>query len=65
MFIFAAKGSPSFYIWIGILTIPIISGIIAYAQQFNYGLVVTHLSDQVSWGAYIANFTYLVGVSDA
>jgi molybdopterin-containing oxidoreductase family membrane subunit len=29
------------------------------------GLIVTNLTDQVSWGAYIANFTFLVGVAAA
>ena len=29
------------------------------------GLIVTGMSDQVSWGVYIANFTFLVGVAAA
>ena len=29
------------------------------------GLITTGMSDQVSWGAYIANFTYLVGIAAA
>ena len=27
----------------------------------SHGLIVTGMSDQVSWGVYIANFTFLVG----
>ena len=37
----------------------------AYAQQWQQGLAVTGMSDQVSWGVYIANFTFLVGVAAA
>jgi molybdopterin-containing oxidoreductase family membrane subunit len=36
-----------------------------YGQQLAAGLIVTHLSNQVSWGFYIANFTFLVGVAAA
>ena len=47
------------------LAVPIVLGIAFYSQQLTYGLAVTNLSDQVSWGAYIANFTFLVGVAAA
>lgn len=40
-------------------------GALAYSYQFQHGLIVTNLSDQVSWGAYIANFTFLVGIAAA
>ena len=35
------------------------------AKQFAHGLIVTGMSDEVSWGVYIANFTFLVGVAAA
>ena len=35
------------------------------AKQFVHGLIVTGMSDEVSWGVYIANFTFLVGVAAA
>ena len=35
------------------------------ARQFAHGLIVTGMSDEVSWGVYIANFTFLVGVAAA
>lgn len=34
-----------------------------YAQQFHYGLGITGMSRDVSWGVYIAQFTFLVGVA--
>jgi Ni/Fe-hydrogenase subunit HybB-like protein len=40
-------------------------GIFAYSFQARYGLSVTGMSDIVSWGFYISNFTFLVGVAAA
>jgi molybdopterin-containing oxidoreductase family membrane subunit len=36
-----------------------------YSLQLRYGLAVTGMSDQVSWGLYISNFTFLVGMAAA
>ncbi|SPE54512.1 Polysulphide reductase NrfD [Verrucomicrobia bacterium] len=49
----------------GGLTLICLLGINAYARQFAQGLIVTGMSDEVSWGVYIANFTFLVGVAAA
>jgi len=38
-------------------------GLNAWAQQVAEGLAVTHMTDHVSWGLYIANFTFAVGVA--
>jgi molybdopterin-containing oxidoreductase family membrane subunit len=43
----------------------ILVGALFYGDQCIHGFVVTNMTDQVSWGAYIANFTYLVGVAAA
>lgn len=40
-------------------------GAYAYLHQARYGLVVTGMNDIVSWGFYISNFTFLVGVAAA
>ncbi len=61
----AIVGPPAFYIWNSILTFLFLLGGIAYIYQLQNGLIVTNLTDQVSWGAYIANFTFLVGVAAA
>ena len=34
-----------------------------YLMQLKFGLGITGMSRDVSWGFYIANFTYLVGVA--
>jgi len=38
-------------------------GFASYMLQFNKGLTVTGMSRDVSWGFYIAQFTFLVGVA--
>ncbi len=39
-------------------------GVYAYFVQAKLGLSVTGMSDIVSWGFYISNFTFLVGVTE-
>ena len=38
---------------------------LAYANQMYSGLITTAMRDQVSWGFYISNFTFMVGVAAA
>jgi molybdopterin-containing oxidoreductase family membrane subunit len=47
------------------LTVVALLGLSAYAKQLVVGIATTGMSDQVSWGMYIANFTYLVGIAAA
>lgn len=65
MLAYAAQGSRAYYVWMGSLAVVIVIGLYNWVQQLKHGFVVTNLSDQVSWGAYIANFTFLVGVAAA
>ncbi|MCA8981508.1 MAG: polysulfide reductase NrfD [Planctomycetes bacterium] len=51
--------------WMLVLTVFALFGLNAYAKQLVHGLQVTGMTDQVSWGMYIANFTYLVGMAAA
>ena len=59
------EGDWRYYLWIGLLFAVCLLGLNAYAKQFVHGLVVTDMTDQVSWGVYMANFTFLVGVAAA
>ncbi|MBR9982192.1 MAG: polysulfide reductase NrfD [Desulfatitalea sp.] len=59
----ALKGSKTYYAWILALLALIGMGVLLYLWQLQYGLGITGLSRDVSWGFYIANFTYLVGVA--
>ena len=61
----AFVGDWRYYAWMGVLTCLCLLGLNAYAKQFAHGLIVTGMSDEVSWGVYIANFTFLVGVAAA
>jgi Ni/Fe-hydrogenase subunit HybB-like protein len=57
------KGSMAYYLWVLFLLACIVQGLFSYASQFSDGLIVTHMRDSVSWGYYIGNFTFLVGVA--
>lgn len=59
------RGGPLFYAWMGALTLLSFAGLHAYAEQLAHGLATTGMHDQVSWGVYIANFTFLVGMAAA
>ena len=61
----AFDGDWRYYAWMGLLTVLCLVGLNAYAKQFVSGLMVTGMSDQVSWGVYIANFTFIVGIAAA
>lgn len=59
------QGSRRFYLWMSFLSVLSLLGLHAWARQFVDGLQTTGMTNQVSWGAYIANFTFLVGVAAA
>ena len=59
------RGPLAYWLWIGLLAYGVMLGGWHYYSQFKDGLIVTNMSDQVAWGFYIANFTFLVGVAAA
>jgi len=61
----AFRGNKAFYAWLSFLIMLMAIGANAYLNQMNRGLIVTAMRDQVSWGFYISNFTFLVGVAAA
>lgn len=63
--ILVAQGSKAYYGWCFLLLAIIIVGLLSYLKQHEVGLIATNMNDQVSWGLYIANFTYLVGAAAA
>ena len=64
-FVASFRGDRRYYAWMTVLTVIFLLGVNAYAKQLVYGLRVTGMTDHVSWGVYIANFTYLVGIAAA
>lgn len=59
------RGNATYWAWVTFLALLIISGTLAYLDQWREGLILTAMRDQVSWGFYIGNFTFLVGVAAA
>jgi len=59
----AFTGSWRFYAWMIVLTAIALVGLHAWGTQLRLGMQVTELSDHVSWGLYIGNFTFGVGLA--
>jgi len=59
----AFHGSRSYWFLITLLLLGIVIGFFFYLKQLDYGLGITGMSRDVTWGLYIAQFTFLVGVA--
>jgi molybdopterin-containing oxidoreductase family membrane subunit len=59
----ALSGSQRYWMWIVFLLALMGIGFGCYLYQFKVGLKITGMGRDVSWGFYIAQFTYLVGVA--
>jgi molybdopterin-containing oxidoreductase family membrane subunit len=59
----AFRGGARFWTLLALWALLIAVGTMAYASQFTQGLTVTGMSRDVSWGLYIAQFTFLVGIA--
>jgi molybdopterin-containing oxidoreductase family membrane subunit len=59
----ALEGSKKYWAWVFFLSALSAIGVYYYLQQFFYGLGITGLHRDVSWGLYIGQFTFLVGVA--
>ncbi len=53
----ALTGDKRYYGWIAALLAVISVGFACYLWQFSFGLGITGMSRDVSWGFYIAQFT--------
>ncbi|MBU8932613.1 MAG: polysulfide reductase NrfD [candidate division Zixibacteria bacterium] len=59
----ALYGDKKYWGWLILLGAVIGVGTFFYLRQFSEGLGITGLSRDVTWGFYIAQFTFLVGVA--
>lgn len=59
------SGDRRYHVWMGSLTAVMVLGGAAYLYQATHGLGVTGMNDHVSWGLYISNLAFLVGVAAA
>ncbi len=60
---YVVRGGVKFYAWMGFLGIFVLFWMHGNYLQLTRGMIVTGLTDQVSWGLYLANFVFLVGVA--
>ena len=63
--IWKLSGGFAYQLFLCILLGFMMLGVYAYVIQFKTGLAVTSMNDIVSWGIYVANFTFFVGVAAA
>lgn len=61
----AFVGGRKYWIWVGCLLGVMGVGFIMWLWQLRFGLGLTGMSRDISWGVYIAQFTFLVGVAAA
>ena len=59
----ALTGSRRYWTWVFFLLAAVGVGFVNYLYQFKHGLGITGMSRDVSWGLYIGQFTFLVGVA--
>lgn len=59
----AVKGTKRYYGWMAFLLGLVAIGFLVYLKQLDFGLGITGMNRDVTWGFYIANFTFLVGVA--
>ncbi|MDR3776724.1 MAG: polysulfide reductase NrfD [Terracidiphilus sp.] len=59
----ALTGSKRYWYWVSLLLVCVATGAAMYMRQLSYGLGVTGMSREVSWGLYIGQFTFFVGVA--
>jgi Ni/Fe-hydrogenase subunit HybB-like protein len=59
----ALSGNRSYWTWIVVLLFIIGLGFLNYLRQLSFGLGITGMGRDISWGLYIGQFTFLVGVA--
>jgi Ni/Fe-hydrogenase subunit HybB-like protein len=63
MFEKAFEGGKKYWVWLLFLALLAVPGFLYYLRQFVVGLGITGMGRDVSWGLYIGQFTFLVGVA--
>ncbi len=51
------------WLWLGFLAVVMGIGGFFYLRQLNVGLSITGMNQNVTWGLYISQFTFLVGIA--
>jgi molybdopterin-containing oxidoreductase family membrane subunit len=58
-------GPAIYYVWMFALSVVALVGLNAYCKQLVHGMGVTGMNDHISWGLYISNFAFFVGMAAA
>ena len=59
----AFTGGRNYWILLAVWSLLMFVGLLAYSQQLTEGLQITGMTRDVTWGLYISQFTFLVGVA--
>ena len=59
----ALRGGRGYWTWLAVLGLLVCAAALLWRVQLQSGLIVTGLGRDVTWGLYIAQFTFLVGVA--
>jgi Ni/Fe-hydrogenase subunit HybB-like protein len=59
------KTGALYWVWVAFLVAVLAWGCYAYYYQLRHGLIVTGMRDRISWGFYITNFVFFIGISHA
>jgi Ni/Fe-hydrogenase subunit HybB-like protein len=60
---YALQGNRKYWTWLAMLAALIVVGFLFYLRQYQAGLTITGMNRDVTWGFYIAQFTFLVGIA--
>ena len=60
-----SMSGPRFRAWVLFLGAIVLWGVFCYTRQLRFGLIETGMRDQISWGLYISNFVFFIGISHA
>ncbi|PID76568.1 MAG: menaquinol oxidoreductase [Deltaproteobacteria bacterium] len=57
------KGNKAYWTWLAVLSAFIGLGWLCYFRQYAFGMGMTGMGRDITWGLYISQFTFLVGVA--
>ena len=59
------RGGIKYYMWLAFLGFFIMVGTFTASRQFSSRIIVTGVTDQITWELYMSNFVFMVGVAAA
>lgn len=62
---YAVKGGVKYYSWLLLLLFFILVGFFTLFKQFTTGIILTGVTDQITWELYVSNFIFTVHIAAA